>query len=348
MKIKDSQIIFASSRTFQETSHVQTDYHMAWNAVWNDRLEKILPQEGSSSEIAPSITLNGGRRRGSSGMEGMAKSLLEFIIQKMISMEFLIGELSDFRYQFQPVSLGRMGEGVGNPSFEMRYILSSEQRVTFSQKENTRFCSQGVVQTEEGKNIDFSIDLHMRREYVNETLNTAREEGAIQWIDPLVLTFEGQMPELSDCRFSFDLDTDGQKEEIALLKAGVGFLSFDQNRDGLINDGGELFGPSTGRGFDELKSYDLDHNQWIDENDAIYKELSIWTPDENGGGAIMSLKEKSVGAIYLGHAETLFTLKEPKHQLNACNIKESGIFLTEEGQSGVIQELDFNPLKKMA
>jgi hypothetical protein len=46
-------------------------------------------------------------------------------------------------------------------------------------------------------------------------------------------------------------------------------------KDGRVNDGRELFGPITGDGFAELAAYDDDGNNWIDENDGIYDNLSI-------------------------------------------------------------------------
>ena len=67
--------------------------------------------------------------------------------------------------------------------------------------------------------------------------------------------------------FSFDLDSDGVKEDIPMIRPGSGFLALDLNKDGIINNGNELFGPHTGDGFVELSSYDKDTNNWIDEND---------------------------------------------------------------------------------
>jgi hypothetical protein len=44
-----------------------------------------------------------------------------------------------------------------------------------------------------------------------------------------------------------------------------GLLVIDKNLDGKVNDGSELFGPSTGDGFEKLARYDEDRNGWIDE-----------------------------------------------------------------------------------
>ena len=80
--------------------------------------------------------------------------------------------------------------------------------------------------------------------------------------------------ELSDQTFYFDLDADGEEEEISMLK-GSGYLALDKNEDGIINDGSELFGTGNGDGFADLARYDEDGNGWIDENDSILSLIHI-------------------------------------------------------------------------
>ena len=65
----------------------------------------------------------------------------------------------------------------------------------------------------------------------------------------MVINFQGTGAELSDLRFTFDMDTDGMSEDNAFVGPGSGFLILDKNGDGVINDGRELFGPQSGDGF---------------------------------------------------------------------------------------------------
>ena len=44
---------------------------------------------------------------------------------------------------------------------------------------------------------------------------------------------------------SFDMDSDGMAEQTAWLKKGSGFLVWDKNGDGMVNDGTEMFGKAT-------------------------------------------------------------------------------------------------------
>ena len=91
--------------------------------------------------------------------------------------------------------------------------------------------------------------------------------------------------------------------------------------------------------FADLAAYDADGNGWIDENDAIWDKLLIWTKDENGKDRCYKLSEKNVGAIYLGNAETDFTLTSKDNTPNG-RIRKTGIFLYENGYAGTIQHVD--------
>ncbi|NLD47470.1 MAG: hypothetical protein GX660_09755, partial [Clostridiaceae bacterium] len=140
-------------------------------------------------------------------------------------------------------------------------------------------------------------------------------------------------------KINFDLDFDGKTEQISFVSKESGFLALDLNNDGVINDGRELFGPQTGDGFSELAKYDLDENNWIDENDAVFSKLKIWVKDDSGKDMLFTLAEKGIGALYLGNVNTPFSLKDASNNLNGV-IRKSGVFLKENGTAGTIQHID--------
>ena len=140
-------------------------------------------------------------------------------------------------------------------------------------------------------------------------------------------------------RFAFDLNADGQSEQINFVGPGSGFLVFDRNRDGKINDGRELFGPQTNDGFQELSALDSDGNGWIDENDPAFAELQVWTRDADGSDQLRSLASLGVGAIGLNNVATPFALKTESNR-TLGEIRNSGIFLLESGTTGTIQQID--------
>ncbi|HRD64611.1 MAG TPA: VCBS repeat-containing protein [Candidatus Competibacter sp.] len=204
--------------------------------------------------------------------------------------------------------------------------------------ERTTFSAEGVIKTQDGREIAFSVDLGMSREFLREQSVSLRA-GDAKLKDPLVLNFGGDAVELTTTRFSFDIDADGNRDQIAFVGPNSGFLALDRNGDGVINDGRELFGPTTGQGFAELAAYDDDGNQWIDENDAIYQNLRIWSKDAEGRDQLVALGQRGVGAIYLGHVTTPFSLKDSQNTLLG-QIRESGIFVQENGVVGSTQQID--------
>ncbi|WP_051305772.1 hypothetical protein [Desulfogranum mediterraneum] len=207
----------------------------------------------------------------------------------------------------------------------------------FTQQEQIRVSAGGSVQTADGREISFTFGLEMERQSVS--VQSTSLGLAPLFIDPLVLNFGGNPPFMSDSSFQFDLNGDGVEDELACPGSGCGFLSFDRNRDGIINDGLELFGPSSGSGFGELAGFDSDGNQWIDEQDPIFARLQVWMMGDHGEGQLLSMKEAGVGAISIGHVGSRFTL-ESSTGMVVGQVKASGIFLSEAGEVRSLQEID--------
>ncbi|MFH2123836.1 MAG: VCBS repeat-containing protein [Pseudomonadota bacterium] len=203
--------------------------------------------------------------------------------------------------------------------------------------ESTAFGAQGKILTEDGKEIDFSVQLNMSRSFITEQSLSIREGDALK--DPLVINFGGQAAELTQTKFSFDIDSDGRTDQISFVGSNSGFLALDKNGDGSINNGLELFGAASGNGFAELAAYDLDGNNWIDENDSIYNQLRIWSKDGEGKDILVALGQKGIGAIYLGNVSTPFAIKDSDNTLQG-QVRASGIFVNENGTVGTIQQLD--------
>lgn len=210
---------------------------------------------------------------------------------------------------------------------------------SYTEIEQTRFAASGTVKTADGREISFSLELSMSRIYHEESSVSLRLGDAARKTDPLVLNFAGTAAQLTDQRFAFDLDADGDPEQINFVAPGSGFLVFDRNQDGRINNGSELFGPATNNGFGELAKLDGDRNGWIDENDAAFNKLQIWTRDSSGTDQLQSLATADVGAIALSSISTPFDLKTNDNGLLG-EIRSSGIFLQEDGAAGTIQQID--------
>ena len=207
-----------------------------------------------------------------------------------------------------------------------------------SETEETSFTTAGKVLTGDGKEINFSLSLTMSRSFT-EYYEANYSYPSIM-CDPLVINLDGDIAAVSDQKFFFDLDADGEEEEISMLSSGSGYLALDLNEDGIINDGSELFGTASGDGFKDLSAYDSDGNGWIDEADEIWNKLKIYTQNEDGSQSLVSLSDKNIGALCLSRVSTQFSLNNA--DTNAVNavIRSTGLFLYEDGSAGTMQHLD--------
>lgn len=217
-------------------------------------------------------------------------------------------------------------------------VLNYSQETYFEESESANFSTVGTVKTADGREINFNVNVGMSRDfqaYYRDDLELA----SFTMCDPLVINLDTDVAQLEDQTFYFDIDADGELDEVSQLGAGSGYLALDKNGDGVINDGGELFGTSSGNGFADLAQYDEDGNGWIDENDEVWNKLKIWAKDENGNDVLYRLADKGVGAICLQNVSTDFTQKGAGGQTLGA-VRNTGVFLYENGNVGTVQHVD--------
>ena len=232
-------------------------------------------------------------------------------------------------------SFGSISIGTGSSGTTWQRVTATSGFV--SESESVAFASSGMVKTQDGRSIDFNIEVSMSRAFTSQ-INTLTTQNYIK-TDPLVINLDTDIGSVTDQKFLFDLDSDGDEEEISFAGKGSGFLALDRNGDGRIGDGSELFGTKSGDGFKDLAAFDEDGNGWIDENDSIYSKLKVWTKDEDGNDYLINLKDADVGAIYLDNADTQFSLKDGNNRLNG-EIKKTGIYLHEStGAAGTLNHV---------
>ena len=204
--------------------------------------------------------------------------------------------------------------------------------------QSLEFSMSGFVQSG-NKKIELNMDLFFSSSYT-QTHNLDKTV----FYDPLVINMDGNIPELDSLDFSFDIDMDGKSDQISMLKKGNGFLALDRDDNGAIDDGKELFGTQNGNGFLDLKRYDSDKNNWIDENDDIFDKLRVWNKSENED-SLVALGEVGIGAIYLGYAKGKFDMRDDSSVLG--RVQSNGLYLNEDGTSGLISQIDFAKHKKV-
>ena len=315
-------------------------------AAWAARVQPLSAQShgqggGSAQVPAHAHDISGGRAEMSdfeaeAGLDpklAMVKDLLERLYG--IHIKLTAGPDAKDAQRCNPTEVSPANDAPQSQRQGWGVEVTVEDRQ--AESETTTFTANGMVKTTDGKEISFTLNLTMQRQYEQQArINLKAGDAAI---DPLVINFNGTAAQLSDTTFQFDLQGDGQAETVHTLGQGSGFLALDRNGDGQITDGTELFGPQSGDGFAELAQYDADGNQWIDETDPIYAQLRLWQPGADGNGTLTTLSEKQVGAIYLSHADTPFAVKDTQNDLQA-QVVSSGVYLAENGTPGSVQQVD--------
>jgi hypothetical protein len=92
---------------------------------------------------------------------------------------------------------------------------------------------------------------------------------------------------------SFDIDADGQAEQVGWTVGGsdTAFVALDRDGNGRIDDGAELFGDHTPRtdgtiaanGFEALKDLDSNADGRLDVSDAVWHKLLLWRDLDHDG-----------------------------------------------------------------
>ncbi|MEO5356454.1 MAG: hypothetical protein H7844_04055 [Nitrospirae bacterium YQR-1] len=233
---------------------------------------------------------------------------------------------------------------LSNPSDDSQqpqgWGLQYSSHETKYERQEYAFNASGTIKTKDGLEINFHLDVNMSYEHTTET-STSLSAGDAKLTDPLIINFGGNAADLTGGTFNFDLNSDGQTDKMPMLGAGSGFLSFDSNNDGVINNGKELFGPSTGNGYSELSAYDEDKNNWIDKNDSVFDKLSVLRNSQNGESSLSTLQDNAVSALYLGNIGGWFDYKDGAGNLIG-RLAGMSLFTKNDGTVGTTQQVDMH------
>jgi len=205
-----------------------------------------------------------------------------------------------------------------------------EATAKVTETEQTSFAAAGVVTTADGRQISVAEAFNLVRSTETDTSVSIRAGAALH--DPLVLNTGVGAPMTGSGTQAVDVNNDGTAEQVAALAPGSSYLVRDLNGNGIVDNGSELFGPATNSGFGELSAADSDKNGWIDEADAAWSQLGLWSGE--AGAAIQKLGDAGLGAIATGSVATPFSYG------GAGNLTAAGVYLHENGQAGVVGEIN--------
>ena len=164
--------------------------------------------------------------------------------------------------------------------------------------------------------------------------------------DPLALDLDGDGLETLSADGHrgalFDHDGDGIRTATGWLKSDDGFLVYDRNNDGKINDLTELFSErfasNTPHGFAALSSLDSNHDGKVDALDEQFSRLKVWRDlNEDGQSSpeeLFTLSQLNIRALY--------THFEAQDQWQGGNhLTHLGQYETEEGHRHAMGDINF-------
>lgn len=189
----------------------------------------------------------------------------------------------------------------------------------------------GEATLADGSNISWSFAFEMKEEYVSFQ---SYQQAALK--DPLVLSLNGSPVQLQTTGSSFDFSGQGSEGLLPGLGNGQYYLVHDKNQNGKADSGLELFGPASNQGFTELAMLDNDQNGFIDPQDNSWQQLQLW----DGVSAQKPLADFGIAAISTSSVATAFGLYDGQALLG--RITRSGIFLSQQGTAGLVQQVDLN------
>ncbi len=359
MRIQSSTVAMASSHALS-IEHQRTERLEAWvdppapSTPSAPPVRPTPPAVTAPAEVPPAEATEGGLSFEPSPMDKLKLAVVERLLESLMGKPIKIdvpedlhdpAEVNELRKKLQalvanaqklrPAQEGRPGASTPErQGWGLRY----DYHERYYEQERSSFSAAGVIKTQDGKEIAFSVDLHMQREFLREE-SILIEAGDRKLKDPLVVNFDAPAAQLTQTKFQFDLDADGEEDQISFLRPGSGFLTQDLDGDGVINDGREVFGALSGDAYADLAAHDEDGNGWLDEGDAIFDKLRIWTKDAQGRDQLFALGEKGIGALFLGSTLSPYSLKDTDNALHG-QVRRTGVFLREDGSAGTLQQID--------
>ncbi|HEY3276566.1 MAG TPA: hypothetical protein VGJ94_08090 [Syntrophorhabdaceae bacterium] len=330
MRVSQSSITFSSDHRLSKVYEKTEDLHF-----WDNR--SALAENGDEAILSPT-----GLELSRSSSKKKVSDADPYIEPRYYVLARLIANLTG--KDIKILVPGKDGKGRGPSGAEAQtdqanaregWGLAYSSIETYTEEEQTAFSAKGTI-TADGKEYAFSVSLLMERSYsISESIDL-RAGDALK--DPLVVNLGLGPVDLSGKRIKFDIDMDGSDEEMPVPGGASGFLVIDKNGNGIVDDGSELFGPSSGDGYGELAAYDEDKNGWIDEGDSAFARLSVWRSDGESE-SLQRLSELNIGALYTGSASTPFEIKDDGNETEA-KIQKTGIYLREDGTVGTTQKID--------
>lgn len=260
------------------------------------------------------------------------QSLIKRILEQMLGVQFHLATGKDAPDKANAAPDPQNQSAPSTPAAGS-LVASSE---SYSESASLSFKAEGKLSTADGQSFSFSLSVNLSYSY-QSNLSTVTDNR--QNHDPLSITLGDQAGSFSGATALFDLQSNGQSLNMPFPNQG-GWLVDDNQSDGQVHDGRQLFGPASGNGFNDLAKLDSNGDGAIDEADPGFARLKLWQgKDAQGKDMLMSLTQAGIGALLLPSISTPFSIKDSQHQQVGA-LRSSGVYLREDGQAGQIAQVD--------
>lgn len=124
---------------------------------------------------------------------------------------------------------------------------------------------------------------------------------------PIVINLDGhgiKTTSVVGAKAMFDISGSGDRCYTGWITSGSGFLFFDNDSSGRVNNVDDMFGGLTrGEGFFKLAKLDSNNDGIIDQSDPNFSKLKIWI-DKNGDGVVddgevFTLNELGIESLHI-------------------------------------------------
>lgn len=306
---------------------------LSFNAQHNRQVERVSEHSQSSTPLAtttPTTSVNGTRVSLNSNQW---QSVNLYASNGTTLHQQQWNQQQQFNRFYNSTSLSQRSELSTNRA------TATSAYSRYQENQYTQVNISGSLLTDCANEIQFQFSAGAGSNFILELGRGEYAERITGRTDPLIINYDGGFNNLSSQAYAFDLDGDGKEEMVSFAGAGSGFLAWDKNGDGIINNGHELFGTLSGDGFAELVNLDEDGNGFIDAGDSIFSQLSIFSKDSAGNDSLRQLSDFDIAAISIQSVATPFRITDHLNQEQGL-ARSTGVFIRSDGSVGSVQQID--------
>jgi hypothetical protein len=321
------------------SANSQTDNQSRVNSIAIEQLQTFSGSLSISEKRPEKYSEEDIYERPLTGRVKMMKLILESTFGESITL--VRADLSNEAMSQEIKEIPRDSSQADNEFSEIQIRLGPDtflasERLTVEQwqihKQELSYNMQGEFEIN-GKQLSLDYSFYLTSEKIKYD---SFETTAAALKDPLIVQFGNQSIGEISGQEKFDINQDNKIDSLPIFSGDVGYLVYDKNANNKADNGSELFGPTSGNGFNELAQLDENNNGFLDKEDSAYQQLYLWQPDKNNW---LSLADAGIEAISTDAIATPYTFYDKDDEVQA-QMRSSSFAITESGRGFGVHQVD--------